>query len=287
MWWGLLRVSRERNFGEMKFFQIDAFASDVFRGNPAGVVPLDAWVSKDLMLAIAAENNISETAFFVPQSDEKSGHYDLRWFTPSVEVDLCGHATLASAYVVFTYLQPDLDMVSFDTRSGVLQVRKADDGWMSMDLPVIASEPLNDKRIESVVHDLLGVEAVALRRSANLIVILDTQAQVEALQYTSAIGPALKKIGFWGMMVTAPGVAGGDADFVSRFFAPEKGIPEDPVTGSAHCAMTPYWADRLGKTELVAHQVSARGGQLRCELTGDRVILYGQCTPYLEGVLKI
>ena len=271
----------------MKFFQVDAFASDVFRGNPAGVVPLDAWLSKDLMLAIASENNISETAFFVPSADGQAGRYELRWFTPAVEVDLCGHATLASAYVIFNHLRSDLDAVSFDTRSGTLHVRKAEDGWMSMDLPVIASEPLEEPGVAAMVTDLLGVKPVALRRSANLMVILDTQEQIEDLQYTSAIGPALKKVGFWGMMVTAPGAAGSGVDFVSRFFAPEKGIPEDPVTGSAHCAMTPYWAERLGKTSLTARQLSARGGQLRCGLNGDRVTLYGQCAPYLEGVLKI
>ena len=268
----------------MKFFQIDAFADEVFCGNPAGVVPLDTWLSKELMLAIAAENNISETAFFVPSTEGEAGQYELRWFTPAVEVDLCGHATLASAYVIFHHLKPDLESVSFETRSGVLCVRKADDDWMSMDLPAIASEPMENSEIAAMVSDLLGVEPVALRRSANLMVILESQAQIEALRYSSAMGPALKEVGFWGMMVTAPGEG---VDFVSRFFAPEKGIPEDPVTGSAHCAMTPYWAERLCKTDLVARQLSARGGQMRCELNGDRVVLYGQCAPYLEGELKI
>lgn len=271
----------------MKLFQIDAFADQVFRGNPAGVVPLDAWLSKELMLAIAGENNISETAFFVPAEDNAPGHYDLRWFTPTVEVDLCGHATLASAYVVFTRLAPELDRVAFETRSGTLVVTRESDGRLSMDLPAIASEPLENKEAIAAVTELLGVTPVALRASANLMVILENQAQIEGLVYTADIAAVLKQIDFWGMMVTAPGRPGSGVDFVSRFFAPAKGIPEDPVTGSAHCAMTPYWADRLGKPDLAARQLSARGGQLRCVYRGDRVTLYGQCAPYLEGELKI
>ncbi len=271
----------------MKFFQIDAFADELFRGNPAGVVPLEKWIADELMLQIAAENNISETAFFVPASDGAAGHYDLRWFTPGVEVDLCGHATLASAFVVFNELVPSLDQVSFETRSGTLVVSREEDGWLSMDLPAIPSTPLEDDKAMAVVTDLLGVAPVALRGSANLMVILENQEQIEGLTYTSAIGPALKQIDFWGMMVTAPGRPGSGVDFVSRFFAPAKGVPEDPVTGSAHCAMTPYWAERLGKKELAARQLSPRGGQLRCVHRGERVTLYGQCTPYLEGELKI
>ncbi len=271
----------------MKFFQVDAFTGETFRGNPAGVMPLEAPLPEDLMLSIAAENNISETAYFVPAQDGAPGHYDLRWFTPEVEVDLCGHATLASAYVVFNDVDPSLDQVSFETRSGTLTVAREADGWMSMDLPAIPSEPLEDDDVRSVVTELLGVAPAALRRSVNLIVVLDNQDQIEGLRYSSAIGPALKQIDFWGMMVTAPGRDGSGVDFVSRFFAPAKGIPEDPVTGSAHCAMTPYWAERLGKTDLVARQLSARGGQLRCVHNGERVTLYGQCAPYLEGELKI
>lgn len=271
----------------MKFFQIDAFASELFRGNPAGVVPLASWISKDLMIRISAENNLSETAFFVAHDDGVPGHYDLRWFTPTMEVDLCGHATLASAFVIFNKIAPDLDQISFETRSGTLMVTREKGGWLSMNFPAIPTEELADERAHSVVTELLGVEPVVLRKAANLMVVLGRQQDVEAIVYKSAIGPVLEQLGFWGMMITAPGAAEGSADFVSRFFAPAKGIPEDPVTGSAHRALTPYWSQRLGKIDLVAKQLSPRGGELRCVHRGDRVVLYGQCTPYLEGELSL
>ncbi|MEN8188418.1 MAG: PhzF family phenazine biosynthesis protein [Thermodesulfobacteriota bacterium] len=257
----------------MKLYQIDAFTDQLFSGNPAAVCPLDDWLSDDLMQQIALENNLSETAFFV----FRDGEYELRWFTPATEVDLCGHATLASAYVIFNVLNYDSGQIIFNTRSGQLVVGKQKD-FFSMDFP---SQPPTACEVPPNLIAALGVQPEEVLSCEDLLVVFQSQNDVEQL---TPVFNLLKKIPQRGVIVTAPG---NDADFVSRCFFPNLGINEDPVTGSAHCTLTPYWAKRLDKTELEAHQVSSRGGKLRCKIDGSRVVMYGQAVKYLEGLIEI
>lgn len=252
-------------------YQIDAFAGRLFAGNPAAVCPLEEWLSDEVMQAIGAENNLSETAFLV-----RSGEgYDLRWFTPEVEVDLCGHATLASAFVVFQYLEPERSEVRFQTRSGQLVVRREDD-LLVMDFP--SREPARCA-MNPALAEALGAAPVELWESRDYMALYETEEQVRGLRPNMN---ALARVGHFAVIVTAPGR---EADFVSRFFAPAGGIAEDPVTGSAHCTLVPYWARRLGKTRLHARQVSARGGELCCEHRGERVTIAGRAVRYLEGAI--
>jgi PhzF family phenazine biosynthesis protein len=255
-------------------YQIDAFADRPFAGNPAAVCLLEAWLPDETMQAIGAENNLSETAFLVPEGEG----YRLRWFTPKVEVDLCGHATLASAYVVFNHLQPDWKRVVFHALSGRLEVARNGDLLM-MDFP---SRP---PRLCDVPEDLvtaLRIEPDAVLLAHEYMAVYPDERTVRSLHPDMPRLAAVTKE--FGVIVTAPG---DDCDFVSRFFAPAVGIPEDPVTGSAHCALTPYWAERLGKKKLHARQVSARGGELWCEDRGDRVAIAGRAVPYLEGTIEV
>jgi PhzF family phenazine biosynthesis protein len=254
---------------KLPFFQVDAFTTRIFGGNPAGVCPLDHWLDYDVMQAIAAENNLAETAFFVAGPDR----FHLRWFTPTVEMDLCGHATLASAWVLFEKLGVATDSVSFDTRSGVLTVAKAGE-LLSMDFPSRAGAPA-----EAPAALLAGLKSrpAQVLKARDYLAVFESEAAVRALQPDFA---ELIKLDCTGIIATGPGR---DADFVSRFFAPRMGVPEDPVTGSSHCTLIPYWAKRLGKTRLNAHQVSARGGELHCEDLGARVSIGGQARLYLEG----
>jgi len=256
-------------------YQVDAFARAVFAGNPAAICPLDRWIPDAVMQSVAAENNLAETAFFVPR--EGAGEYDLRWFTPVAEIDLCGHATLASAHVVFTRLDPARSEVTFHTKSGPLVVRRKGEG-LAMDFP---SRP--PKRIDPMpaLAVALGAEPEEVWSSRDLMAVFPDEDAVHA------ITPSFDRIaalGVVGVIVTAPGR---DVDFVSRFFAPLMGVPEDPVTGSAHCNLIPYWAERLGKTTLRARQISARGGDLDCALHGDRVEIAGRAVQYLEGTIEI
>ena len=255
-------------------FQIDAFTDAVFGGNPAAVCPLDSWLDDTTLQAIAYENNLSETAFFVPTY----GAYDLRWFTPLAEVDLCGHATLASAFVVFHHLQPDADSVAFDTRSGRLDVTRGDDG-LTMNFPALAAHPVETPADLSAG---LGAAPVAVFADMDYLALFETEAQIRAIQPDLTALTRLDERR--GVIATAPGES---ADFVSRFFSPRLGVPEDPVTGSAHCMLAPFWAERLGKTTLHAYQVSARGGAVRCMVTGDRVQLAGRAVQYLEGTITV
>jgi predicted PhzF superfamily epimerase YddE/YHI9 len=257
---------------QLPLYQIDAFTSRLFRGNPAAVCPLESWLADETLQAIAAENNLSETAFFVG----KDGRYHLRWFTPTVEVDLCGHATLASAFVVFEHLSPDLQVVKFETRSGLLSVERYNDR-LRMDFP--ARPPAKcDPPPELLVG--LGSSPAAVFRARDYLVVYETEEQVRAIRPDFA---ALEKLPALGVIATAPGRS---SDFVSRFFAPGAGIPEDPVTGSAHCTLVPYWAERLRKQSLHALQVSRRGGELWCELAGDRVLIAGNAVEYLRGTIN-
>jgi PhzF family phenazine biosynthesis protein len=257
-------------------YQVDAFTSRLFGGNPAAVCPLAEWLSDATMQAIAAENNLAETAFFVAQGLG----YLLRWFTPTVEVELCGHATLASGYVVTQILRPEQRSVRFDTlKAGPLEVTR-DGDLLAMDFPAWPPEgETADPRIISALGKPPAESFVARGR---------TLAVYERAEEVSALDPdfaAMRRVPGANSIVTAPGRDG--TDFVSRYFAPNHGVDEDPVTGSAHCVLTPYWAKRLGKSELTARQISARGGDLHCSLRGDRVSLAGRAVLYLEGTITV
>jgi PhzF family phenazine biosynthesis protein len=256
-------------------FQVDAFASRRFAGNPAAVMPLDRFLADSTLQCIAAENNLAETAFLVPEN----GDYRLRWFTPTVEVPLCGHATLASAAVVMERLEPGRDAVLFHSASGPLKVRRITGAYV-MDFPARGSESV------ATPHGLaqaLGVQPIEVLMNAFNYLVLVESAQVLRGLVPDMAGIA--RIDRGGVIVTAAGDGG--YDFVSRYFAPAKGIPEDPVTGSAHCMLAPYWAAKLGKTALRAFQASSRGGEVICRLAGDRVELEGSCVFYLEGQVEI
>jgi PhzF family phenazine biosynthesis protein len=258
----------------LPIYQIDAFADRVFAGNPAAVVPLDEWLPDATLQAIAAENNLSETAFFVRQGET----YALRWFTPMVEVDLCGHATLASAYVVFRFLEPQRRRISFETRkSGTLVVWRQGDE-LAMDFPAWVAEPCEAPSGLAVALGRNPSEVLAARA---YLAVYERESDVAAIKPDFA---ALKRLG-QAVIVTAPG--GDGIDFVSRFFAPGVGLDEDPVTGGAHCQLIPYWAKRLGKRQLSARQISSRGGALSCGIEGDRVIIAGQGQLYLEGRITL
>jgi len=271
-------ATERRNEGanvEISVYQVDAFTDRVFAGNPAAVCPLDAWLPDDVMQAVAAENNLSETAFFVPEGDG----YGLRWFTPGVEVNLCGHATLATAHVLFGDLGETRAVLRFSTRSGILTVRRGGDGWLEMDFPATRAEPCAPP---PALVAALGAEPEGVWRTPEqYLVLYGNEAQVLALEPDMA---ALARLDLRGIIVTAPGAA---SDIASRYFAPAKGVPEDPVTGSAHCALTPFWAARLGRDTLLARQVSRRGGVLRCRLAGDRVGLAGQAVSFMRGTIRI
>jgi predicted PhzF superfamily epimerase YddE/YHI9 len=248
-------------------YQVDAFSSRVFAGNPAAICPLESWLDDATLQAIAAENNLAETAFYVPEGDR----FRLRWFTPAVEVDLCGHATLAAALVI------DRPEVRFITKSGDLTVTRNED-LFSMDFP---SRPPQVHAGNPGLIQAVGGSPQALLAARDYLIVYETEEEVRALKPNME---GLMEIDRFAVIVTAPGKR---SDFVSRFFAPNKGIPEDPVTGSAHCTLTPYWAKRLGKDKLHALQVSARGGELWLEQKGERVAIAGNGTLYMEGAIYI
>lgn len=261
---------------KLPYFIVDAFTTDKpFSGNPAGVCPLPAPLETSVMQAIAAENNLSETAFFY-QTDE--GRYRLQWFTPTAEVDLCGHATLASAFCIFQFLNPNLKEVRFDTRSGELRVSKEGD-LLVMRFPARAPEECECPAL--LEEGLGGVRPLFVGKSRDYLVALASEEEVLNVQPDFA---QLGKLDALGIIVTAPGK---EVDFVSRAFFPSVGIPEDPVTGSAHCTLAPFWASRLGKTDLRARQISARGGDIRCRLEGDAVVLSGKARLYLRGEITL
>ncbi|MCE5310642.1 MAG: PhzF family phenazine biosynthesis protein [Acidobacteriales bacterium] len=254
-------------------YQVDAFAREPFSGNPAAVCPLEAWLDDDTLASIAAENNLSETAFFVRRGDR----FDLRWFTPEVEVDLCGHATLASARVIFGFVDPHLTEARFSTKSGELVVRREGE-MLAMDFP---SRPPQRVQPHENLIPALGAQPEAVLASRDYLVVYRNEGDVKKLRPDMAQLAALDR---FAVIVTAPGR---DADFVSRFFAPGAGIDEDPVTGSAHCTLIPYWSQRLGKKRMFARQVSARGGELWCEDMGERVKIAGHTTVFLQGEISL
>ncbi|MFA4836969.1 MAG: PhzF family phenazine biosynthesis protein [Dehalococcoidia bacterium] len=260
---------------KIPFFHIDAFTSKVFAGNPAVVCPLERWLSDETLLAIAHENNQSETAFLVRQD----GKYFIRWFSPSTEVDLCGHATLASAYVIFEYLDPSKDQVEFESRSDTLRVTR-ENGLLSLDFPSRTPEPCE---APAKLVRALGIDPAETLRAVDYMAIYKHPDDVLNLKPDMSL---LKELDLRGVIVTAPG-SELQVDFVSRFFAPKLGIDEDPVTGSAHCTLTPYWANRLQVERLHALQLSRRGGELFCRDQGNRVIISGHAVKYSEGYIEI
>lgn len=265
-------------------YQVDAFARRPFAGNPAAVCPLAEWLPAETMQLIAAENNLAETAFFVPLHGEEAD-FHLRWFTPTFEIDLCGHATLASAHVLWNergYARPE---IVFNSKSGLLKVRREADGRLVLDFPSRPPRALPPAEYPAVLTRSLGPGAatpLAVLAARDLVVEFAYADEVLVLRPDFA---ALEGLGYIGLIATAPG--SGEVDFVSRFFAPEVGVPEDPVTGSAHSTLIPFWAAKLGKTELFARQESARGGELWCRLRGDRVDIGGYAVTFLRGDVQL
>ena len=261
----------------LPIYQVDAFTDRVFAGNPAAICPLEGWLPDETLQAIAAENNLSETAFFVPDPSPQA-EFALRWFTPTVEVDLCGHATLATAFVLMTILEPERTAVRFSTnRHGVLTVTREGEGF-AMDFPAVPIRPADPV---AALDAAMGRAPVALFTGPKLLAVYAEEADVDALV------PDLRAVAALdgdGVIATAPGRS---VDFVSRYFAPAAGIDEDPVTGSAHCMLAPFWAERLGKADLIGHQISQRGGVVGCRVAGDRVILSGQAVLYLVGAIHV
>jgi PhzF family phenazine biosynthesis protein len=265
----------------LPIFQVDVFAEQLFAGNPAAVCPLQSWLPDATMQAIAAENNLAETAFFV-RDETAEADYLLRWFTPTVEIELCGHATLASGHVLLNELAHSAQRVRFRTlRAGVLTVERRD-GALWLDLPARMPQPPAD--VPAALFAGLGAPPAQVLATGNkYFAIYDDATTVATLKPDMR---ELLKLAEMGVVVTAPG-RGGDEDFVSRFFAPGMGVDEDPATGSAHCLLVPYWAQRLGRTQLKATQVSPRGARLICELDGERVRMSGKVQPYLKGEIIV
>lgn len=258
----------------LRYFHVDAFVTEQLRGNPAGVCPLPEWLPRTVMQAVAQENNLSETAFVVGRP---GGHYDLKWFTPEIEIDLCGHATLATAHVLFEELGVEAETLAFHTASGTLAVSRSG-SILTLDFPSRAGKPAV---ASDILQKALGAAPTEVRQARDLLAVFETEDQVRNLRPDIGL---LGQIETLGIIVTAPGT---ECDFVSRFFAPGAGVAEDPVTGSAHCTLIPYWAERLGRNELLARQVSARGGELHCEWRGDRVRIGGRCRTYLRGEIEL
>ncbi|MFI8559136.1 PhzF family phenazine biosynthesis protein [Pseudomonas putida] len=261
---------------QLEIFQVDAFSAEPFGGNPAAVIPLESWLPDDLLQRIAEENNLSETAYFVRNGET----FDLRWFTPAVEVDLCGHATLASAYVLFEQLGEQAEVLRFNTRSGELRVSRDANGLLAMDFPAKQPEVVE---VPQGLLEALGLNAaLAVYRSDDYVVVIDDAAQLDTLTPDFV---ALSTFDVRGIAVTA---AGRGYDFVTRWFGPNVGVNEDPVTGSAHTSLAPVWAQRLGKTELSCEQGGARKGQLLCQVPGNgRVVISGRAALYLRGSVFI
>jgi PhzF family phenazine biosynthesis protein len=256
-------------------YQVDAFAEKVFQGNPAAVVPLEDWIEDDLMQKIAMENNLAETAYFV----KTDNGFHIRWFTPAKEIDLCGHATLASAYIIKNFIEPHLAEINFTTQvAGVLRAM-AKDGIYTLDFPSRMPQPCEVPG--KLLKSLNITTAVEVLKSRDYFVVLPNEEAVRNIEPEFML---MKDLDSTGVIVTAKGQS---ADVVSRCFYPGAGIPEDPVTGSAHCNIVPYWSNKLGKTKLFCKQLSQRGGDLHCELEGDRVLMSGKCVLYLQGEITI
>lgn len=262
---------------EISLYQIDAFASKLFEGNPAAVCPLNEWLPDEIMQSIAEENNLSETAFFV----SKGSGFHIRWFTPKGEVDLCGHATMASAYALFNILGYEKDKIEFESKSGMLAVTRdtaGDEEWLVMDFP--AQPPVSCDIPKEIIEafDTMPVECL---KSEDYIVVFERESDIESVKPDFG---QLVKLDLRGVIITSKS---GRYDFITRFFAPKYGIPEDPVTGSAYTQLAPYWASKIGKKRFQVKQVSSRGGELTCEIRDDRVLIYGKAVKYMEGTINI
>jgi len=256
-------------------YQVDAFAEKVFQGNPAAVMPLEDWLEDKLMQQIAMENNLSETAFFV----KTDAGYHIRWFTPEFEIDLCGHATLASAYIIKNFVEPHLAEINFTTQKAGALRAMAKDGIYTLDFPSRMPQPCQTPG--QLLKSLGITTAVEVLKSRDYFVVLPNE---DAVKNADPDFTLIKELDSVGVIVTAKGQS---ADVVSRCFYPGAGIAEDPVTGSAHCNIIPYWSEKLGKSKLFCKQLSQRGGDLHCELQGDRVLMSGKCVLYLEGEINV
>lgn len=273
---------------EIRLYQIDAFATAPFTGNPAAVMPLGDWPDDDVLARMAEENNLSETAFYTAalpadiadRPDDGIPHYHLRWFTPATEVDLCGHATLAAAAQLFEDEHPNCDMVAFYTRSGWLRVRRVGDRRLELDFPAGNPRPVEP---DVTISRALGIQPLSTHAATDLIYVVDNADTVRNVAPDFTV---LRGIDARGVIVTSPGPDGGP-DFVSRWFGGKAGIGEDPVTGSAHSQLAPYWAGVLGKNTLLARQLSARGGEIHCTVDGERVRLTGSYVRYLDGFVRL
>jgi len=257
----------------LPYFQINAFTRETFGGNPAGVCPMEQWLPDTVMQRLAAEHRLSETAFYLQQAE---GTYHLRWFSPTMEIDLCGHATLATAHVLWRHAAEQAGEIIFHTRSGPLHVRQ-EEGRIAMNFPALPATP---GEMPADAAEAFACQPLSCARARDLVFMFEDEEQIRNLR------PDQARLAAWetfGIIATAPGK---DVDFVSRFFAPRVGIPEDPVTGSAHCTLIPYWAGRLNKHVLTARQLSARGGDIFCEALGDRVKIAGEARTYLKGVIE-
>ncbi len=258
---------------KLPIYQIDAFASELFKGNPAAVCPLDRWLPDKLMQLVASENNLSETAFFVPNENG----FQIRWFTPVSEVDLCGHATLATAFVIFNIIGYDQNIIEFESKSGLLKVIKDGDNLI-LNFP--AQPPISCETTQEIIN-ALNITPIECLKSEDFIIVLNDESDVQIVEPDFE---ELKKLGLRGVIITAQSKK---YDFVARCFFPGVGITEDPVTGSAYTQLAPYWATKLGKDIFNAKQLSARGGELTCELFDDRVLISGKAVKYLEGKINI
>jgi PhzF family phenazine biosynthesis protein len=264
---------------QLTLYQIDAFTDTLFGGNPAAVIPLQKWIDDELMQKIALENNLSETVFFVASKKNIDGpDFEIRWFTPAVEINLCGHATLASAYVIFNYLHFDKPAIKFSSQSGILEVSK-NNSLIEMDFPSWMPEKINDNK-DDFEKALGGEEIVGMYKNRDLLLELKNE---DAVKNCTPDFSLIKKSGYK-IIITAPGKK---VDFVSRFFAPSAGIDEDPVTGSAHSQLIPFWSKKLNKISMIALQLSQRGGNIYCEQKGDRVLMSGKCIFYMKGEIEV
>lgn len=264
-------------------YQIDSFTTELFSGNPAGVVPLDRWLSEETLQAIAAENNVAATAFYTPS--EGPNRYKLRWFTPTTEIPLCAHGSIAAAWVICEAERTSSDHFVFETQAGDLAVERVDEGQFKMDFPI---DPYDVTPIDNSVADALGKEPSGMLRARYSVAIYDSEQEVRD------IVPDIQKIAQChhakrpgAVVITAPADSGREYDFVSRFFAPGVGVDEDPVTGSAHCILAGYWADRLGRSAATGYQCSQRGGTIHCEVAGERVFFMGHATLYAHGQMNM
>lgn len=262
----------------LRIFQIDAFTNKLFGGNPAAVCPLDNWIADKTLQNIAIENNLAETAFFVQLSNN---HFQLRWFTPEFEIDLCGHATLATAFVIFNELGNNSDDIFFDTKSGLLKVSKSRE-YLELDFP---SRPPKKEKLPKIIRDGLNIQPKEIWKARDYLLVYDSEDDIKRIEPNIAILNQIN-INPGGIIVTAKAKSEG-IDFVSRFFTPQAAVFEDPVTGSAHCTLIPFWANKLNKKKLSALQISERKGALICELQNDRVLIKGKAIKYFEGIIKL